>query len=62
MRLGIQRLLSYVNSSSSRRHCLVNNQMILSLFKRLVMNNIRERLLDTTQSGLMFIYQHARNG
>lgn len=62
MRLGIQRLLSYGSSSSSRRHCLVNNQMILSLFKRLVMNNIRERLLDTTQSGLMFIYQHARNG
>lgn len=49
MRLGIQRLINYVNSSDSRRYCLVNNQMILSLIRGLIMNNIRERLLDIRQ-------------
>lgn len=49
MRLGIQRLINNVNSSDSRRYCLVNNQMILSLIRGLIMNNIRERLLDIRQ-------------
>lgn len=53
MRLGVRRFLDLPISSNSRRYLLVNDQMIPSLFKGLMMDIILERLSETTQMGGM---------
>lgn len=53
MRLGVRRFLDLPISSNSRRYLLVNDQMIPSLFKGLMMDIILERLSETTQMGWM---------